>query len=1386
METGIENLTSLEHEIRLGLIQNQRVINDLKSINPSSIAFLSELFLEELLNAVYSNKGWNFCNLNFEKSNYPAIDLVDKEHRVCFQVTVTNSAKGINDKIKDTLTSFLSRGMDRDFDQLFIIIASGLSSKEKIRIDKELSVNGQTIQISDSLFCLQNLLDLSSLYDVIFSDLGNNNLEKIKDILYKIPHRPNKEDFQFKPKHAYIKRTITNNQGEALNLSETLGKENRLTLLGVGGLGKTTELNFIADTISKNPNNFCFKIRLINYSTSFKLLLDARCKDWQNVPSGFSSFYLLDGFDEVDSNKMREVANDIKNFACDYPDYKILVSCRTNFNPFEIVNTDNLQKERDQFCTCYLKEISESDIHEFIQNQCINPYIFRIEIIKNNFFDVFKNPFYLSNAIEIFNSSQLIPKNKIDFFQKLFDQRIQFEKGKDSTVGANLNEYELEEGLKILALIMQYSGTYKISNKDFHRVIREDKTKETIKRLFFNRDGDEWFFEHNNFQEFLAALKVSEHNWLVIKKIILLNNGKLKPKWLNAFSFLINLVRGDSELIKYFIEKDIDSLVKVEPHKIDRSIRNGIFVKIFDRHKNEESVIWRNVYSENDLFNFGELESNGELITFLLDEIRPYDSTAEVISNAISILSLLKHPDKFINEIKLLYFELLKRENIHKYGISRIIIESFSKWEIFDSQTRDELLNNPNLFNNDAPLGALCHYLADANFVDIKAELVHKFIETFQEQRVMGSEYALLEVIKLLSHVELTKLILLEVPESNQSRHRIWFNDLYKFLNERAIGSYYIGSKIDHAIIELVYASFNYHDEELGYHFKSFFEKTGLVEISFKSCFLNDLEKEKKHRRELFIVPALIADQQCLDWVISQYSDGKVSDDDVWNFLSALAIIRNQEGRNYFERQINEVSNNHFQYDTPVWESFEKSKDELWLKVLLDQELALKYITRALEVIGKEHFTKHEVIKIQHSREERNANVGLIVGLEFIRRYSENDIERNEIIQRFSTLEYWDQLVVEEHYQYLNYHSVLIENSKWMEDWCNDRIQKVDIKGAITPLEGNEYTYLTETIYFMRFALYLDLKLEEYMLIEMTSLIGFDAFLTNNNGVTKQLKLYDYLKDHLPINLLKNQILKNIQDGGLVNFILEEHVRVVEKENWTEALPYLPRYINDKKIPKYSKLRILNFYQSHQGDAESLVPAFDTLDFQKDNDHFDWTFIGFMVQKKDEYVVKFLKDLINREGVSLFKIGLYLIKAEEVDGFKILNECFNNEDYHSEGDLLRETLLNIDIKAFDLQVLSDFLLKLTETYISFDLGRSVFRNFIPAVFEKLFELVSKTSIDEFKLISNIRNLLGQFARNETQKNTRYFFNEFVDKVNQSKDHSFEISDAIRQLKEIGI
>lgn len=1386
METGFENLTRLEKEIKLGLIQNQRIINDLKSNNPSDISFLSELFLEELLNAIYTYKGWHFRNLNFAKNNYPAIDLADLENRICFQITVTNSTNGIDKKIKETLTSFFARGMDKDYDQLFIIIASGIESPSKVKIPTTVLVKGEEFSIPLSLFDKQKVLDLNSLYKIIFSNPGGPILDKIKNILHKIPHRPQRADLSFNPKHTYIPRNIANIQGQTISLIETFEKEKRMTLLGVGGLGKTTELSFIANTISKNPNNFCFKVRLINYAISLNSLLDARCKNWQNVPVGYDTYYLLDGFDEVDSNKMQEAANEIKNFAFEYPDFKILVSCRTNFNPFEIVDTDNTQKEKDQFCTCYLKEISEDDIYTFIQNECKSPDSFKAEIIRNKFFDVFKNPYYLANAVEIYNSSQLIPENKVDFFQKLFFQRMLLEKEKNPVIGKRLDEYELEESLKILALTMQYAGTYKITNREFNQLLRSEESRETVKRIFFNQNGDDWQFEHNNFQEFLAAQIVSEQDWSTIQNVILLNNGKLKPKWLNAFSFLVNLVDENSELINYFIENDIDSLVKVEAHKVEKSIRNKIFVKIFNRHKNEESVIWRNVYSENDLFNFGELETNDELIRFLLAEIGPQDSVTEIISNAVHILLHLKHPDKYIDEIKPLYLGLLNRKDIHIYGISHVIIDSLSKWQVFDEQTKNTLILNPNLFCKDAPLSTLCRYLANTKSNEFSAALVHKLIEAFEEKGGFGSEYSLMEVIKLLSHEELTALIIFEIPEDNKNRERTWMKDLYSLINKQAIQTYYPGSVISQAIIEFIYASYFHHDKEYGGQFKTFFEETGLIEESFKFCFLEDLKKTSHRRTEYFIVPALIANQVCLDWVVDLYLKKEIEDDKVWYFLSILTMVSNSDSRDYFEKKINNISNGRFKYEPPKWESFNKAKEELWSKSLLSQELALRLVDKTLQRFNQDCFTRKEVIDLQFDREERYNDVELIVGLEFIHRYSKENIVKREFINRFTNKKNWENIVLHEYKHLVTSRLLPVENLNWIQNWCQKNQDNVVLNGAIKVKEDGAYTYLTRTYDFSYFVMFLDFPLPENKLIEMVSLIGFCEFRTNINGVSNEFKLYDYLKKHLSLSILKEEILKYLKCGNLAHDILYEYIRVLEKENWLEALSHLPKYIIDKNVPKYLKQNIMSFYKSHLGDSNLLVQTLDILEFDSEENYFDWDFIDFMVKDKNPHAISFLKELRKKEDSNHFKIGICLIKAESEDGFLLVLDGLSSKSIYFDDEFLRTAIINLDLNAFDLNLISEFLLRLLEKYISLNLGNSGSRSLLPVVFDKFFEIVSKTSIDDSALISNIKNLLGQSEKNETIKNARYHFNEFIEKVNQHKDKSLKVPDAIRELKALRI
>ena len=94
-----EKLESFKLSIEKELFEIQNFINHKKKTN-SDISFISELFLEELLNEIFNGEGFNFKNLNHKIPNYPAIDIADEKQRISYQVTVTNKSSDLKTKVK--------------------------------------------------------------------------------------------------------------------------------------------------------------------------------------------------------------------------------------------------------------------------------------------------------------------------------------------------------------------------------------------------------------------------------------------------------------------------------------------------------------------------------------------------------------------------------------------------------------------------------------------------------------------------------------------------------------------------------------------------------------------------------------------------------------------------------------------------------------------------------------------------------------------------------------------------------------------------------------------------------------------------------------------------------------------------------------------------------------------------------------------------------------------------------------------------------------------------------------------------------------------------------------------------------------------------------------
>lgn len=142
-------------------------VESLNSLKLYDINLHAENVIIPLLNKTY---GLNLVNINFEEKNANAIDLIDKDNRVAFQVTSTSDS----DKVKHTLEQFIKHDRFKDYDTLYIYLLKEKQTKYTDKsfdeiIDGKFSFNSKT-----------NILDFSNILQEVNSW---PSLPRIEDFL---------------------------------------------------------------------------------------------------------------------------------------------------------------------------------------------------------------------------------------------------------------------------------------------------------------------------------------------------------------------------------------------------------------------------------------------------------------------------------------------------------------------------------------------------------------------------------------------------------------------------------------------------------------------------------------------------------------------------------------------------------------------------------------------------------------------------------------------------------------------------------------------------------------------------------------------------------------------------------------------------------------------------------------------------------------------------------------------------------------------------------------------------------------------------------------------------------------------------------------------------
>lgn len=355
----------------------------LNSNGEFSINIHAENILVHILNIIFD---CNLKNVNYEENKiYPSIDLRDINKRIAIQVTSTSNIE----KIKQTLSGFIEKGLFKDFDTLFVYIIT-----EKQKTYKQSSLDDIIEQ--KFTFSVENIIDKTDLYVKLNS---MNDIQKIKSVcqLLETQFADNKNEFDkwnlyckglyeydqyitnlytyidikgFSPRinntvvklridSIYVplkfKLDFSNNDDEisskekriSYDIVTALENYDRVVVLGDPGSGKSTTLKYLAYTICAHRSErnllqsyipvYIKATEYAKYNTDTGRSLSEYIIDF-NTKYGllFSKslennelVLLLDGLDEINiTNQRHNIVDKINSFTAQYPAVKIIVSSR--------------------------------------------------------------------------------------------------------------------------------------------------------------------------------------------------------------------------------------------------------------------------------------------------------------------------------------------------------------------------------------------------------------------------------------------------------------------------------------------------------------------------------------------------------------------------------------------------------------------------------------------------------------------------------------------------------------------------------------------------------------------------------------------------------------------------------------------------------------------------------------------------------------------------------------------------------------------------------------------------------------------------------------------------------------------------------------------------
>ena len=1023
-------------------------------------------------------------------------------------------------------------------------------------------------------------------------------------------------------------------------------KNKRIVLLGDAGVGKTTELKRIAHCFSRNDSPFYPSLVHLNTYVN-ENIHELLPSNWNEIPQN-QWLIILDGLDEIENKNKNDAIRRIESFSDNYPYSHIVVSSRTNFYNRETEeSTGTLRK----FSSYILLELDNKDIQEYIETKLENRTKKFNEVIeRNRLQDLLRIPFYLVQLVNLFEINNTLPQSKAEIFEQLLRARIRLdEEHFRAVLKLRKKKNIIIETLECIALGMEVLGRNYITDDEFQGLVPEESLRELLSYCTtWTNDGREtplWHFEHNNFQEYLAARVLSRQSFEIIQDFVSFPpaHRKIIPSWINTLSFLFSIVDKNhllyGNLFNWIKDIEPELVIKFEPDKMETTTRFQIFKDIFDYYKERRIWISHDKFDYNELARFGQSE---ETINFLLTEIENATHHT-VLSNAIRLLEFLTIPCSHKQRVTNLLVNCALDSKMSEHIQNNALI-ALAKLELNSQKVVNQIV--PELRSSDngwVRYGLYC-FLHKSNHLD---ENIDVFLEGIKyvrfkarreinETRISNESWDLKLGIEKARTPKAIKKILTYFKENPKDLNELFLNKSVLIIAENAANVHARDPSLFGIIMDLFVILVNEHLDEEAKEIATFFDKTGTRLDVFQEFF----SQLQKNREDNLLILASLADEKTMEFFAHQYVDHNITDEDVQTFQHYLNW-KNSDLFLPFNRLINEKSGNEFAL--PPRKDFDeerKKHTQRDIELLLDKQLFLNEIKKIFDTEKKEALTRDELLKLKSKYWNNQYFSDLVL-------YTLYDIAGNETIAFEKASEVidgwdWDWFCIRKIYNYMTSREEVVlskEQKDWIGKWCNSHIRDVDFKTVFVEKSNGQPSPDWKAIYLWYFLRKLNFAYPKDVLLDMLS---FDW------GEKHKWVGIEYLEELLEEDEITAKILENLNKGINNDIVLENHIDYCRRHNIKEVLSFAFSEIANTNRGKQVRHVALETVCELSETISGLEHILSEI-----KDDFKWNVVEKLFKNKSGYCHEFLLEVLeNGNEQDQLRAADYLIQMQDLDGLE--------------------------------------------------------------------------------------------------------------------------------------